>query len=719
MTKRIVATGLLALLMALVAPTAALSSSSVPSTRVVVLVSAPYLRWEDVASGRMPNTAALAKAGSVANMNVRCLLENAGQPSADQGSLMISAGTWARYDASAAAAVQTTSGIEYPSLRSITAANAGQAIDLRPGTLGQAIEDAGGVTAAIGNGDGATPSRPAALIAMDAEGRVRLGDVSTDTLRPATGGVISDPALVGAALSRVLAQRAAWPGPALIVVDPGDLSRVHDAAGGAPDAEQPGRPEALARLDDVVGQARREMPAGALLVVAAPVAAQVAGEPSGFGPLIVYGSSAAGMLTSASTHRIGLVTNADLTATLIASLGAKVPVQVAGAVMSNAPAPADSRSVTAMGRVDAFMRAVDEVRPSVVDGFLDAAIVVLLLGAAIAALPPLHPLLDRLAQLGALAILAVPAAGVLMYLGVGLPGSPALVRALFAGTVLVVWLAAASALLWRGPERTVAALALLTVGVIVVDQWLGASLSLDGVLGYSPLVGARYYGIGNETAAVLVGAAITGLALMSDIGTGAWRPSWRWAVPVAVVCVGTAAAPFLGANIGVAAWGTVAFGLFIWAASGRRIGWKAVVAILVAVVLLVAAFAALDLTAAAGSRTHLGRSIQDALRGGGGALWLLLQRKAGLNLRMLQATKWTWLFAVLVGLLALLRWRPRGAFAGLLAGRPAFSGALAATLIASVIAYFTEDSGVVVPALLLLFPAAAVLQLLLAREAGE
>ena len=65
-----------------------------------------------------------------------------------------------------------------------------RSVDIVLGTLGQAVRDAGGLTAAIGNSDSATPTsdailqRPAAIAAMDASGLVPYGDVSVDLLEP-------------------------------------------------------------------------------------------------------------------------------------------------------------------------------------------------------------------------------------------------------------------------------------------------------------------------------------------------------------------------------------------------------------------------------------------------------------------------------------------------------------------------------------------------------
>jgi len=62
-----------------------------------------------------------------------------------------------------------------------------------------------------------------------------------------------------------------------------------------------------------------------------------------------------------------------------------------------------------------------------------------------------------------------------------------------------------------------------------------------------------------------------------------------------------------------------------------------------------------------------------------------------------------------------MRWRPQGDFAAALDENPYFSAAMAACLIGGLAAYFTEDSGIVIPALIMVYLAAGILYLMLDR----
>ena len=134
-----------------------------------------------------------------------------------------------------------------------------------------------------------------------------------------------------------------------------------------------------------------------------------------------------------------------------------------------------------------------------------------------------------------LLVMAVPASSSLMFLFESQPTS---------GGVAVIWLGITMALLFAlalvlrratGSVRMpVLVLSLLTAGIILIDQWMGAPWSYTGFLGYSPLAAARYYGLGNEGAALLVGSVLVGVGLLFDEWPEAQmtRVARRWLLPV-------------------------------------------------------------------------------------------------------------------------------------------------------------------------------------------
>ena len=745
---------------ACLAPASATASDSEPVTvRGVTIVLAPYLSWDDVSPASTPALWRLAEKGALASVNARSRVRDPeGGSTTLEGALALSAGAWARpvWDAPAAfTATETYAGgpasegyrrafgqsmapaeIAYLGLPMTQRANDKALVDIVLGTLGQAVRDAGGLTAAIGNsdlgfaGEDAGLQRPAAIAAGDGAGLVAYGDVSVDLLSANTGapyGRATDPARFKAAFDRVSALAAAHKGPSLVVLDPGDLARASAFAPQvADDVAERQRTAALRELDDVVALAdARRGTDGVLIVASQALFADRAGASQGVGPFVIAGPGYSGYATSSSTHRRGLVTNLDITATALDALGIKPPVQVLGnpIVARRGPASVETRANHLTRTNDAYI-AIDGLRSTIAAVILGVTLAVFALVVLVSWLAPrlsVPAVLTWSAALkaGLLVVLAVPAASWLAPALVPAPMSPAVLLAAFIMTTVVlavVAFVASGSVPLRVP---VAGVCLLTAFTLIAEQLLGAPLSIVSLLSYSPLLGARYYGMGNEAAAIAFGATLIGVALLLDEWPHAPASDAvrRWGIGViGAVFVCVAAAPFLGANVGVAIWGTAGFAVAWLLLSGRPVTGRRIVGIVVLVVLVIALFSAIDVLAG-GEQTHLGRALAGARQGGLGTLWTIVARKADANVRVLSYTGLTWILAAVAGLAVFARWRPGSDWPALLADNPHLANAITAAAVGGALAFFSEDSGIVIPSLIALYAGVALAWLMVARLA--
>jgi hypothetical protein len=719
----------------------AASGGQVPAARRVFIVLAPYLTWADIMGGRMPATRSLAEDGLVADMNVRSGALGAGAPSVEKGALLLSAGASVVSDASAMNAYSVGERVEDGAVtdvyRRVFGASPGRAAVLYLGTptqalaneratsmvkvgaLGAAVRAAGGVTVALGSSDESIDpradlrSRPAGVAAADDAGLVDEGDVSALLLEKdaqAPFGIRTDtPALVSAIASVC----AVLPGesPALVVIDPGDLARcgAWESMATTATADRQ-RGEALGDTDIVVAAAAAAARPEDVVVVLAPVMREVADLPPAFAPLVVRGGGLAGVARTPSTHRDGICTVMDVSVTALTLLGADIPPEMTGSPISGSGQAASLETRVAMlSGMNATAVSVEAVRTSSVNIFITLAVVVLVAASLLLfrGAPPVPGRVRAVARGALVLVPCIPLAGLLQFAVWGRPDSPAAVAWMLAAISAVLW--GAALLLGRGRPVTTPLFAVtaLTAATLLIDQWFGAPLEFAGVFGYAPLFGARYYGIGNEMAGLLLGSAMTAGAIALDTWPSAgWaRPLRRWGWPVlGLVVVVTAAAPFFGANVGAVAWMGIGFGAGWLMLNGRRVfTWRNVAVATVAVLVVVAVLTVADLVAGPASGTHLGRAFS-AARGEGGlqSFLTLVARKAETNARVFGRTNWTWLLVAVLGLLGYMRWRPRGEFAAMLSEHAAFSAVLGASLLAGVVGYLTEDSGIIVPALALL-----------------
>jgi hypothetical protein len=508
-------------------------------------------------------------------------------------------------------------------------------------------------------------------------------------------------------------------------------------------------------LDDTYALARRHFP-DATIIVASQASRSWTLEREGFGPIIMTGAHISpGLLSSDSTQRVGLVTNVDLTATILSLMNIEAPVQVLGSQfwlgesdaisatvrrsLASAPDSPAARAVrlNLLTKMNNTAISVEAMRPIVMNTTIWLTVAVILSGAFVITFadrywrPLTVRLLKALLYLLILGVLSAPVASWLMFLIYRWPGSPTQVILQFLSVEAGLWVA--SLLLWYlWPRRAQSGaqgsirlpllfLSVVTAVTIIGDQLLGAPASFTSFFGYSPIAAFRFYGIGNEAAAILVGAVIVGIALFLDQWpeSAVARHLRLWGVPfVGLVVIFVCAAPRLGANVGVAAWATFAFGI-LWLLVNRwRINLVKILAIAAAAVLILATLVILD-RYSAGAQTHLARSIGSAERGGFIELWQIIVRKAGTNLRVFAHSSLTYVFAAVIIYLVYMRWRPTGDFAHFLREHPFFGDAIWATLIGGIVAFFTEDSGIVLPALMVLYMGAALVWLMLSPLTGK
>jgi hypothetical protein len=751
---RLVAASVLVVVLAtLLLGPSTLAAEGPEGASTVVLVLAPYMTWDDLDSGSLPTLRGLAEDAALGNLNTRSRAPGASIGSLEQAALMVSSGSWAVADLGAPAAYAVDERYEtgdvaeayrrfmghdpgdaevaYLGFPRAQRANEFDTLETRLGLLGQAIVGAGGLTAAVGNSDtgyvteATVQQRPAALAAMDTSGLVGVGDVSRRLLQADESGpygLSTDRDRLSEEFLRALDEAERAGGPALIVLDPGDAHRAVDFAEFvSPEVAEDHRQEALETLDHAVGIAAADLPADGMLMVVSTVPVIEEDHPAGLAPCVVYGEGWAGYLRSNSAQRPGLATLTDVPVTVLDALGIERPVEMLGNPMdarAGETAGLDER-LDVLREADETAVAVDGSKPPVLNTFI-ALTVVLIVVATLMVVRNTYPdWLATVMRYALLLVLCAPVATYLMFSVMPRPGREWVVVTLFLATTAAVWVAIAATRLTGSWVRPLAAVSLLTSVVLLADPWLGSPLSFTGYLSYSPLGGARYYGLGNEAAGLLFGSLLVGAALLLDdrAGTSWTRSLAKWGLPVVgVFAVWTAVAPGLGANVGVAAWGVVAVGVMWAAANGVRISWKLVlVALLVMIVLLVLA-SVLDV---GGGGTHLARALESTERGGLEEFWLIVARKMETNLRVLTRTNWAYVLIAVLGLLAVMRWKPRGEFMEALERFPYFSHAMTALLVGGLFAYFTEDSGIVIPALMLLYPGVGVLYLMLGGEDGR
>lgn len=371
-------------------------------------------------------------------------------------------------------------------------------------------------------------------------------------------------------------------------------------------------------------------------------------------------------LTSATTRRPGVVSDADLGPTVLHFLGEPVPEAMAGSpIRIGGEAPTD------------LYRRFAEYRRIVVPVGLVS------LGIALAALVAGLILLIGPWRPGPRVARAVAAAGMFgVALQVALlPGSwlPSFRPAVVWPAILALGAAVSAAGLTLARRRTgapIVGLAAIGLALVVADSVLGWPSLLTPLLGGSALDGVRFFGLGNAYAGMVLAGAVL-VATVVPAGGGA------------VLIAGTAlfaGLPFAGGDLGGAITLFAVAGMWFGLRTSGRMGVREVT---LAAGAAVVGLAVVAITHRLWPVTeHVARA---ATAGPLGALEIFGSRLA-LNLEITARTPAVWPALLLLPVGLLVAWRPIGPFAGPLRRDPAWRHAVAALAAGGILGWILNDT---------------------------
>lgn len=690
------------LLITLAIPGSAGAASHLPEAgkagddRTVVLVLLDKITWQDISDADPSYLRSLAGKGAAGLLVNRTAIPETTSPRA-----YLTIGAGARADAGTAAS-KPMSPATFAALKSLNDSGLYRA---RVGYLGGALRKAGVAVAAFGNAD-----------ALDSEGRRRFGReaglVGLGQDGEPAGGDSSAIDFAGsgtdyAGLYRAVLRRMRIGG--LIVIETGD-SRRANLAGRSTD-------DAIVAADTFLRRVTGSLDLSKdLLIVATPSPPlDRFGKPvANVTPVMLVGKGiSAGLATSSSTRRPGIVTLADITASITDFYGLSPGPRSTGRPVYGEPGDASFANLaeqTAVYRLNYRLAAPIIVAYGWVEGLLlIAGCLVVMYG-------------DRLSGVfkRTLMFLLVWA----LSMSVAIFAAPLLPWSLgsAAGTVLaIVFLATALAgVAWRvgsgDASRTLLTVAGVATVFLTVDVLSGAPAANKSVLGYIVILAGRFYGIGNHQVSVLVPAAIISSAIWferRDGDRGRYLPILAVFFAFIVFLIGYGG---LGANTGGIIMAVPAFTWTYLTLSGRL---RAVGKIVWASLFTAVVLAALALTDAflSGQSSHLGVTTRRLITGGSSFLVRVVSRKALLGLAVFTFTYWSYLLiAVLVAALSWYLSAGRKPGSWLIWRHWASRAMIGGGMIAAVVGTVANDSGIAIMAVVLGYLLLTVLYLEIAER---
>jgi hypothetical protein len=570
-----------------------------------------------------------------------------------------------------------------------------------PGLLGGTLEKNGVSRAVIGNSDTVdTPNRLAPLFTMNRQGITPDGWIGEETLRSSPffpGGKKTNYSFVTYHVKRWKEQ-----GTRFIVVELGDLARLTQYKNRIDTRRYEGlRQQTIQEMMKFVATILSNRGAQERVLLLSPwLSPEDIKAKKRMAPVLLWEEAGKGkVLTSATTRQPGLIANVDIAPSIFSWLGVSPAPQMKGLPLT----------LDASLSPEAFFREAKKIdyiyatRPAVLYPYVSIIIAVILFasvllifwkrgnkgkGILISFLVPSLPV-----------ILLVP------FLLLVFPVLPQLPSPFYTVLLLgAVGLLLASILpkgdfvqffLWIG---------LLNWVPVLLDGIAGAEWMKRSYLGYDPVIGARYYGIGNEYMGVVLGSSLLSLSMIGERWGKDRRKAFLILVVVAfIILTWYMAWPEGGSKAGGILVFLVTAVYALPAFAGGR--WRLSQFILIGLVFffLACVLFALNYVASGQQQSHIGRAVSELVQGNWGEIVRIIERKLTMNWRLILASIWSKLFIVsLLTSVLILSYRIHG-IKQILQHHPYFMTGVKAIALGSFVALLVNDSGIIAAALAMLY----------------
>lgn len=198
------------------------------------------------------------------------------------------------------------------------------------------------------------------------------------------------------------------------------------------------------------------------------------------------------------------------------------------------------------------------------------------------------------------------------------------------------------------PKKPVLFICSVLFTVITVDLLIGNFFMQRSYLGYDPIIGARYYGIGNEFAGVYL---ISGLFLLETVIVR------RWLVlaGISIGMITLLSSSNLGANAGATLSAGIMFGYFLYRFYLPNLRWKTL--LILFGLLISAVLAILFLAQVNGNESHIGHAFAKLFQGDFVYIADTIKRKLAMNWKIFRFSNWTQLFVTTYLLIVVYLWR--------------------------------------------------------------
>ncbi|WP_232699933.1 hypothetical protein [Brevibacillus daliensis] len=631
----------------------------------------------------------------------------------------------------------------FPGIYRLVYQNVNQPFTARIGLLGDSIRKGGGSTAFYGNVDiGDKKQRHAGFLAIDSNGVIEEGAVEPKQVLMRAD---TYPQGIRTNSDWMIKQVRKNQDASMLVIQFGDLARLYKQMPETSPAHfEWMKKQILSDLAKMIGQLVANRNTDQLVMVLSPEASTPSvKEKKPLTPFLMWegANKKGGILSSLTTRQEGIISGFDLLPTVLRWLQLPLPEHVIGHVITRSYSkPAnlvpdweritfDMPTTLYLGhegeaRINLFLHEIGRVhriyanRPAVMTSYVIYLIAGLMIGIALWYVARLRPgtkktVIYRLGRIFLMSSLWFP----VLFLVEPLFHLPLPSILLFGLVATLAWMIAA----WSSRFTVITNFLLVsgvTVAGLLVDGFLGAKAMQRSFLGYDPVIGARFYGMGNEYEGVLIGASVLLVAALFE-----WKKRYGESVQgrqgllsyhggelLFTLCtlLGVCGilyylvSPRFGANAG--GFLAICFAYLVTYLRYRQVQFhkKSFLVLGGSMVVGILVLFAFNLTGHLPT-THVGQVANDIISGNWLEVEHILTRKLAMNQKLIRFSMWSKIFFLSLIVLAILAFYPEQYMRRLYESYPALMRGLSGVMAGSLAGLFLNDSGIVTAATSILF----------------
>lgn len=500
------------------------------------------------------------------------------------------------------------------------------------GAIGDNLHKIGLKTAIYGNSDLIDIKyRSSALIPMDSKGMIDYGNIDNITIQEENYpfGIKTD-------YEKILIEIIKSPAD-FIVADTGDLERIFRYGDNLSDKDFAHiRNRILLDIDKFIGNLTKSLNHdNSLLIITSPNSGEPKVNDNKLAPIILWGNGVTkGTLSSSTTNKENIVTNLDIGPTILKFLGGPLD-NMSGSPIVTTEKNISLDDITIQSKQ---INTTSKVRYYSLYNYGIISIIILSLPIILRIFnikinEKIKIIIKKLLTI----LLIIPSIFLIVSIFKPKEVYTYLLMLLVLGltTINLVWKI-------KNINNILLPLSAFSVFIILLDLVMKESISRYSVLSHDPIIGARYYGIGNEMVGLLLGS-VTVLAIkILEKNNKSLLPLLLFIISVVFI-----AHPNYGANVG----GTMAFIIaiisYILELLNKEFTINRVLIILVSIIALISIMGYIDIKLNKNT-THLGSTILLIKNDGLSYLNKTVIRKILMNIKLVGKSFWTYILLFLM-----------------------------------------------------------------------